>query len=76
MFFFTASTQILSLDGNNIGSITSGCPSPCLNKNVSMGYVNAESAKVGTKVKFVIHKKEIEGTVVKMPFVPTNYYIK
>lgn len=71
-----ASTPILSLNGTSIGTITSGCPSPCLNKNVSMGYVETASSKVGTKVKFIIHKKEVEGTIVKMPFVPTKYFVK
>lgn len=71
-----ASTPILSLEGSPIGKITSGCPSPCLNKNVSMGYIDTAVSKVGTKVKFFIHKKEVAGEITKMPFVPTKYYVK
>lgn len=62
--------------GDVIGKITSGCPSPCLKKNVSMGYLDVAFAKVGTPVNFLIHKKRIEGCVSKMPFVPTKYFIK
>lgn len=58
----------------NIGSITSGCPSPILKKNISIGYVRREHAKVGTKVKLEVRKKMVDGVVVKMPFVPTPYY--
>lgn len=69
-------TPIMSYEGSNIGEITSGCPSFCLNKNISMGYVPAELSKIGTKVNFCIHKKLIPGEVAKMPFVPTKYYVK
>ena len=58
----------------NIGSTTSGCPSPVLKKNISMGYVKREHAKVGTKVKLEVRNKLVDGVIVKMPFVPTQYY--
>ncbi|XP_054721999.1 aminomethyltransferase, mitochondrial-like [Uloborus diversus] len=70
------SCKILNAEGNEIGEITSGCPSPCLNKNISMGYIETASSKIGTKVNFLVHKKKVEGVIVKMPFVPTKYYIK
>ncbi|XP_042907069.1 aminomethyltransferase, mitochondrial [Parasteatoda tepidariorum] len=71
-----ASTKIMNLEGDVIGTITSGCPSPCLKKNISMGYVDSAFSKIGNKIKFLIHKKEVEGTVAKMPFVPSKYYVK
>uniref|UniRef100_A0A8C0J1G4 Aminomethyltransferase n=1 Tax=Chelonoidis abingdonii TaxID=106734 RepID=A0A8C0J1G4_CHEAB len=40
--------HILSLEGRPIGEVTSGCPSPCLKKNVAMGYVAGEQSRVGT----------------------------
>ncbi|XP_072507150.1 aminomethyltransferase, mitochondrial isoform X3 [Notamacropus eugenii] len=39
---------ILNTEGAVIGEITSGCPSPCLKKNVAMGYVDGNYSKVGT----------------------------
>nr|XP_019944396.1 PREDICTED: aminomethyltransferase, mitochondrial [Paralichthys olivaceus] len=67
-------TPILSPDGKVIGEVTSGCPSPCLKKNVAMGYVDAAFAKNGTNIQVEVRKKAVPATVSKMPFVPTNYY--
>lgn len=54
--------------------MTSGCPSPCLKKNVAMGYVDAAFAKNGTAIQVEVRKKAVPASVSKMPFVPTNYY--
>uniref|UniRef100_A0A667XPI6 Aminomethyltransferase n=1 Tax=Myripristis murdjan TaxID=586833 RepID=A0A667XPI6_9TELE len=67
-------TPILSSDGKVIGEVTSGCPSPCLKKNVAMGYVDAAFAKNGTALQVEVRKKAVPAVVSKMPFVPTNYY--
>lgn len=70
-------TPIFSKEGQLIGEITSGCPSPSLpGLNVSMGYVDRPYVKSGTGVQFEIRKKMIDAQVTKMPFVPTNYYTK
>ncbi|CAL1605893.1 unnamed protein product [Knipowitschia caucasica] len=67
-------TPILSTDGKVIGEVTSGCPSPCLKKNVAMGYVDSAFSKNGTQIQVEVRKKAIPATISKMPFVPTNYY--
>ncbi|XP_004554073.1 aminomethyltransferase, mitochondrial [Maylandia zebra] len=67
-------TPILSPDGKVIGEVTSGCPSPCLKKNIAMGYVDAAFAKNGTAIQVEVRKKAVPATVSKMPFVPTKYY--
>uniref|UniRef100_A0A1A8BJ58 Aminomethyltransferase n=1 Tax=Nothobranchius kadleci TaxID=1051664 RepID=A0A1A8BJ58_NOTKA len=67
-------TPILCPHGQVIGEVTSGCPSPCLKKNIAMGYVDAAFAKNGTSIQVEIRKKTLPATVSKMPFVPTNYY--
>ncbi|XP_046459237.1 aminomethyltransferase, mitochondrial-like [Daphnia pulex] len=70
-------TPIYSKDGNLIGEITSGCPSPSLpGVNVSMGHLDRQYVKSGTQVQFEIRKKMVDAQVTKMPFVPTKYYIK
>ncbi|XP_061621926.1 aminomethyltransferase, mitochondrial isoform X3 [Phyllopteryx taeniolatus] len=67
-------TPILCPDGKLIGEVTSGCPSPCLKKNVAMGYVDAAFSKNGTAIQVEVRKKAVAATVSKMPFVPANYY--
>lgn len=67
-------TPILSTDGTVIGEVTSGCPSPCLKKNVAMGYVDSAFSQNGTQIQVEVRKKAVPATVSKMPFVPTNYY--
>ncbi|CAL1541797.1 unnamed protein product [Lymnaea stagnalis] len=58
-----------------IGETTSGCPSPTLKKNVSMGYVKTHHSKNGTQVKIEVRQNMIDAEVVKMPFVPSNYFL-
>lgn len=67
-------SEIQDDKGNKIGEITSGGFSPCLKKNIAMGYIKSGSHKAGTKVKIAIRGKTYDGVVTKMPFVPTKYY--
>uniref|UniRef100_G1T555 Aminomethyltransferase n=1 Tax=Oryctolagus cuniculus TaxID=9986 RepID=G1T555_RABIT len=57
-----------------LGTVTSGCPSPCLKKNVAMGYVPLEYSRPGTPLLVEVRRKQQMAVVSKMPFVPTNYY--
>ncbi|XP_075688124.1 aminomethyltransferase, mitochondrial [Rhinoderma darwinii] len=65
---------ILNLEGRVIGEVTSGCPSPCLRRNVAMGYVEPEYAKSGTALRLEVRKKMVDGETCKMPFLPSRYY--
>lgn len=65
-----------STDEDIIGYITSGSPSPSLGGNIAMGYVRTEMSKPGTKVLLKVRDKRVEGTVCKLPFVPTKYYMR
>ncbi|GAB6021462.1 hypothetical protein CHUAL_004066 [Chamberlinius hualienensis] len=67
-------TPITDADGNKIGEVTSGCPSPSLKYNVAMGYIATSYSKIGTQIKFDIRKKLYDAEVAKMPFVPQHYY--
>uniref|UniRef100_A0A2R9BRX7 Aminomethyltransferase n=1 Tax=Pan paniscus TaxID=9597 RepID=A0A2R9BRX7_PANPA len=57
-----------------LGTVTSGCPSPSLKKNVAMGYVPCEYSRPGTMLLVEVRRKQQMAVVSKMPFVPTNYY--
>eukprot|EP00091_Calanus_sinicus_P013269 TRINITY_DN29488_c0_g1_i1.p1 TRINITY_DN29488_c0_g1~~TRINITY_DN29488_c0_g1_i1.p1 ORF type:complete len:253 (-),score=58.23 TRINITY_DN29488_c0_g1_i1:73-831(-) len=69
-------TNVLDAEGNKVGELTSGCPSPSIGSgtNVSMGYVNKSVSKLGTPLFLQVRNKKIETTVSKMPFVPANYF--
>ncbi|XP_063448466.1 aminomethyltransferase, mitochondrial-like isoform X1 [Mytilus trossulus] len=68
-------TKIYNESGTTqIGELTSGCPSPSLKKNVSMGYVETPFSKVGTGVQLEVRKKMVPATVSKMPFLKCNYF--
>jgi aminomethyltransferase len=59
----------LSVDGKVVGHITSGTVSPVLEKAIALGYVDSEYAQEGNKINFLIRGKEIQSTIVKLPFV-------
>ncbi|GFR40816.1 hypothetical protein Agub_g1438, partial [Astrephomene gubernaculifera] len=61
-------------DGRQVGEVTSGAFSPCLKKNIAMGYVDKEVAKAGTPLKVEVRGRLSDAVVTKMPFVPTPYY--
>ncbi|XP_026581689.1 aminomethyltransferase, mitochondrial [Pseudonaja textilis] len=65
---------IFSPGGKAIGEVTSGCPSPCLQKNIAMGYVDSEYSKLNTSLTVEVRKKNYPSLVTKMPFTPTHYY--
>lgn len=57
-----------------LGTVTSGCPSPTLGKNIAMGYVKDGFHKAGTEVDVVVRGRVRKAVVTKMPFVPTKYW--
>lgn len=66
--------KVYDAEGKEIGEITSGSMSPTLKQNVSMTYLPRNLAKTGTEVFIDIRGKKRPAKVVKLPFVPTNYY--
>ncbi len=56
-------------NGSAIGIVTSGSVSPCLNKNIGLGYVRKEYSEPGTKIKIKVRNDFVEAEVVKIPFV-------
>jgi aminomethyltransferase len=68
--------EIADADGNVIGKVTSGGPSPTLGRNIAMGYVSPAFAALGTELKVVVRGKPAAAEVIAMPFVAQRYYRK
>lgn len=66
--------EIQNKDGDKIGVITSGVPSPTLGKNIAMGYIKDGLHKAGTEVDVVVRGRKRPAVVTKMPFTPAKYW--
>ncbi|CAD2212911.1 aminomethyltransferase [Angomonas deanei] len=67
---------VVEVDGKVVGELTSGCPSPCLKKNIALGYLDRDLAKKGTEVQLVVRDKRIKAVVTPPPFVAHRYFRK
>ena len=65
---------IMDREGEEVGHVTSGCPSPCLKTNIAMGYIPRALSKTGCKLQLKIRTSVVDAEIVKMPFVPHKYY--
>ena len=69
-------TEICSMDGSRIGTITSGGFGPSVNGPVAMGYVDATHAAPGTQLTLIVRAKPLPARVVELPFVPNRFIRK
>lgn len=60
--------DLVDVQGNTIGVVTSGTMSPTRKIGIGMGYVKTEFAKVGTEIAVQIRNKAVKAVVVKTPF--------
>jgi aminomethyltransferase len=58
----------LSVDGKEVGYVTSGAFSPTLEKNLGLGLVDAHIAGVGKPIDVIIRDRAVSATQVKTPF--------
>jgi aminomethyltransferase len=65
--------EIISTDGANIGTVTSGGFGPTLNSPIAMGYVAAPHADVGIEVRLIVRDKPLPARIAELPFVPNHY---
>ena len=66
--------EILGEGGRKIGVVTSGGFSPSLGAPIAMAYIECGSAGLGNHVFALLRGKQLPCNVVKLPFVPQNYY--
>ncbi|XP_043468997.1 aminomethyltransferase, mitochondrial [Leptopilina heterotoma] len=66
--------EILTPEGERVGKVTSGGPSPTLGRSIAMGYVPPSIAKNGNSVLVQVRGKVYKAVITKMPFIKTNYY--
>ena len=65
--------MVVDGEGNEVGKVTSGGFSPCLEAPIAMAYVPIASAGEGATVSLASRGKLFTGTVTPMPFVPHRY---
>ncbi len=63
------SYKLFSIEGKEIGLVTSGTPSPTLNDNIGIGYVDKDLAALGSKINVEIRGRMVQAEVVPTPFV-------
>jgi aminomethyltransferase len=62
----------ITKDGKSVGYVTTGMFAPTLEKNVGLGFVPPDLAKVGTDFEVIIRNKPTKARVVKTPFYPNR----
>lgn len=59
---------LLDVDGQPVGTCTSGSPAPTLGKNIGLGYLPATMTEIGTRFLVDCRGRSVEAVVVKTPF--------
>lgn len=60
--------KVFSLDGREIGYVTSGSPAPFVKKNIALAYVRPDFAPQGTEVAVEVRQTKVKAAVVPTPF--------
>jgi aminomethyltransferase len=68
-----AGYAIQSTTGEPIGHVTSGMPSPTLNKPLGLGLVAVEYSTPGSEFDILIRGKPVRARAVKTPFYKPRY---
>ena len=61
--------EIVDVDGNVIGIVTSGTQSPVLEKGIGMGYISSPFSSLGSEIYILVRNKRLKARIVKMPFI-------
>ena len=68
--------EIADMDGQVVGRVTSGGPSPTLGGSVGMGYVPPALGQPGTPIQVLVRGRAQPAEVTATPFVPQRYFRK
>jgi folate-binding protein YgfZ len=68
--------KILSIDGKEIGRVTSQTFSPQLDRSIALGYVKYDYLAAGTEVRIAAGDKSQSGYVAELPLVRGSWYEK
>ena len=60
--------QVVLIDGQRVGQVTSGSPAPFLKKNIGMAYVPVEVANEGRAIEIDVRGRMVVARVVPLPF--------
>ncbi len=66
-------TEIQNMQGETIGTVTSGGFGPSLGGPLAMGYVPPAYAANDTEIQLIVRGKAMSARIAAMPFVPQNY---
>ncbi len=58
----------VAIDGTPAGWVTSGSPSPTLNKNIGLCYLPVEKAVAGQPIQIMVRNQPVDAKVVDTPF--------
>lgn len=67
-------TKILSLDGKEVGRVTSSIFSPRLDRAIALGYLKYDYLAPGTAVKVASADDETSAAVAELPFIRGSWY--
>ncbi len=57
--------EVLDLDGNQIGEVTSGTKSPSSDKSIALAIINRDEFEMGKEVLVQIRKRQVKAKIVK-----------
>ncbi len=63
---------IVTIDGQEIGQVTSGTMSPMLKKGIGMGYVKTGYQEIGKLIYIQIRNRQLKAEIVHLPFVKNS----
>ena len=66
----------ITMNGIDIGRVTSGTQSFILKRGIGLGYVKNEYSKINQEVDIIIRDKELKARIIKAPFIKNTSLLK